>query len=240
MAVSSGAVAKTIQWKGHGWEVNTGSLIGSHTPGQIRGAESNVVIDANGYLHLKISGAGSTATGAELNSTAKMGYGSYYYVLQGPITDMEKGVVASGFIYGPAAGVGTDAEDEIDIEFSKWNGVAGNINADFTFYPNTGHAALGASYEKNFLIDLGGSQVNTCRIDWTSTTITASIWKGVVPPTASTTSAVRTHMYHGDDKTVPQSPCPMMFNLWTYGSLPTHPLDIAVRDFKFTPLGASK
>ena len=161
--------------------------------------------------------------------------------MDGPITDMETGVVASGFIYGPALGVGNDGEDEIDIEFSKWNGSAGNINADFTFYPNTGHGKPSeSSYGKNFLIDLGGSKVNTCRIDWTPTTITAGIWTGVVPPTASTASAVKTYTYHGDDKTIPQSPCPMMFNLWTFGSLPTKPLDIAVRDYQFIPADAIK
>jgi len=235
VAVSTTAGAKTIHWRGHTWDVNEGSPMGSHGPGQIRGSASNVVIDAKGYMHLKISGSGPTATGAELNCTEKTGFGSYYYVLGGPIADMEPGVVASGFIYGPALGVGGDGEDELDIEFSKWNGVAGNINADFTFYPNTGHGDLKASYEENFLIDLGASKVNTCRIDWSSTSVTASIWAGVVPATASTASAVKTHTYHGDANTIPQSPCPMMFNLWTFGSLPTKPLDIAVRDYKFIP-----
>jgi len=235
VAASTVAEARTIQWKGFTWDVNSGSPMGSHGPGQIRGSASNVVIDAHGYLHMKISGAGSTATGAEFNCTKKTGFGSYYYVLDGPITDMERGVVASVFIYGPALRVGGDGEDEIDIEFSKWNGVAGDINADFTFYPNTGFGKLGSSYGKNFLIDLHGSKVNTCRIDWTSTTITASIWTGVVASTASTRSAVRTYTYHGDGRTIPQSRCPMMFNLWTFGSLPSRPLDVTVRDYKFIP-----
>jgi len=236
IATTAVAQAKTIQWKGYTWDVNSGSPMGSHGPGPIRGSADNVTVDAHGYMHLKISGEGSTATGSELDCTEKTGFGSYYYVLDGPITEMDPGVVLSGFIYGPALGVGGDGEDELDIEFSKWNGVAGNINADFTFYPNTGHADLKASYEENFLIDLHGSKVNTCRIDWSSTTVTASIWTGVVPPTASTTAAVRTYTYHGDANTIPQSPCPMMFNLWTFGSLPSKPLDITVRDYKFLPL----
>jgi len=145
---------------------------------------------------------------------------------------MQKSVVASGFVYGPAAHVGKDGENELDIEFSRWNWTAGNINADFTFYPNTGEAARKASYEENFLLDLNGGTVVTCRIDWSSTEVTASIWSGVVPPTASVGTALKTHTYKGDAKTIPQSACPMMFNLWTYGAYPTEGVDIVVRDFR--------
>ncbi len=95
---------------------------------QIKGNAKNVAVDANGYLHLKISGVGSGATGAEIFSTDKIGFGSIYYVMEGPLTTMQKSVVASGFLYGPAAHVGKDGENELDIEFSRWNGIAGNIN----------------------------------------------------------------------------------------------------------------
>ena len=232
--------AQTVNWKGHTWNVNNGSPIGDGAAGgQISGAANNITVDSQGYLHLKISGSGSSATGAEMYSADKLGFGSIYYVLQGPITAMQKSVVASGFTYGPADNVGVDGENELDVEFSQWNGTAGNINADFTFYPNTGQGSRGASFEQNFLLNLGGSTLNTVRIDWSSATVTASIWTGVVSPTASTSSAVKSLTYHGNTSTIPQSACPMLFNLWTYGAYPTQPLDIAVQDFQFIPQGSS-
>jgi len=238
VATSIAVQAATISWKGHTWNVNAGDPIGDGSQGgQISGSASNVSVDSNGYLHLKISGSGSTAKGAELYSADNIGFGSIYYVISGPITAMQKQVVASGFTYGPANGIGVDGENELDVEFSQWNGTAGNINGDFTFYPNTGHGNLGASYEDNWLINLGGSTVNTVRIDWSSTKVTASIWTGVVPPTASTSTAVKTGTFNGNTSTIPQSPCPMLFNLWTFGAYPTQALDIAFQDFQFIPQG---
>ncbi|MEO7714830.1 MAG: hypothetical protein ABIY70_01395 [Capsulimonas sp.] len=232
--------AQTVNWKGHIWNVNNGSLIGDGSAGgQISGSSGNVTIDSSGYLHLKISGSGSTAKGAEIYTSDRLGFGSIYYVLNGSITSMQKSVVLSGFTYGAAANVGVDGENELDVEFSQWNGTAGNINSDFTFYPNTGQGALGASYEENFLLNLGGSTVNTVRIDWSSTKVTASIWAGLVPPTASTGTAVKSHTYNGNTNTIPQSACPMMFNLWTFGAYPTQALDITVQDFQFIPQGSS-
>ena len=164
-----------------------------------------------------------------------MGFGSTYFVLQGPITNMQSQVIASGFIYGPANGIGVDGENEIDIEFSNWDGVDGNINGDFTYYPNTGHGNLGASWTTNWLLNLGN--INTCRIDRTATNVTASIWSGLVPPTASTSTAVETGPFNGNSTTIPQSALPMMFNVWSYGAKPTQALDIIVQDFQFIPQG---
>jgi len=228
--------AQTISWKGHVWNVNAGDGIGDAAAGaQIKGSAKNVTVDAKGYLHLKISGTGAGATGAEIFSADRIGFGSVYYVIEGPLTSMQKSVVASGFLYGPAAKVGKDGENELDIEFSRWNGTAGDVNADFTFYPNTGEAARKASYEENFLLDLKGATVVTCRIDWNATEVTASIWSGVVPPTEPVGTALKTHTYHGDAKTIPQQACPMMFNLWTYGEYPTAGVEVVVRDFRVIP-----
>lgn len=67
--------------------------------------------------------------------------------------------------------------------------------------------------------------------------MTASIWAGIVPPTAPTGTALETRTYRGSAETIPQDACPMMFNLWTYGTYPTKPLDLVVRDFQFIPAG---
>jgi len=238
LAATSIAVrAATISWKGHTWNVNTGDPIGDGSQGgQISGSASNVTVDSNGYLHLKISGSGSTAKGAEIYSADNLGFGSVYYVINGPISTMQKQVVASGFTYGAAAGIGSDGENELDVEFSQWDGLAGNINGDFTFYPNTGHGPDPA-YEDNWLLNFAGSNVYTVRIDWSSTKVVASIWTGAVSPTASTSTALKTDTFNGNTSTIPQSACPMMFNLWTFGAYPTQALDIAFQDFQFIPQG---
>lgn len=225
--------ALTIDWAGHTWQVNTGYPMGGRTAGQIDGRADNVFVDGRGRLHLDIRGSGATATGAEVSTVDNMSFGSFYYVVSGPIMSMEPSVVFSGFTYGPANGVGGDGTDELDIEFSRWNGVDGNIDGDFTFYPASGEQKHGDSFTTNWLLDLGN--VNTCRIDWTPSSVTASIWAGDVPPTASTTTAVKTATFHGTSKTVPQEAMPMMFNLWTNGAYPTKALDVVVDKFQYIP-----
>ncbi|MGB8355867.1 MAG: hypothetical protein WCD79_18360 [Chthoniobacteraceae bacterium] len=57
----------------------------------------NVIVDADGYLHLKISGSGAEASGAEICSGDKIGFGSIYYVLEGPLTSMQKSGLSADF-----------------------------------------------------------------------------------------------------------------------------------------------
>ncbi|MCP6757031.1 hypothetical protein NL533_35930, partial [Klebsiella pneumoniae] len=78
----------------------------------------NISVDSNGFLHLRIVNRDGTYTASELFTTEKLGFGTYQWQIEGRVDDMDKVAVLGLFNYGAHAGIGTDAENEIDIEFS--------------------------------------------------------------------------------------------------------------------------
>lgn len=126
------AQAATISWKGHTWNVTSGGMAGV-----CQGNPANVSVDANGYLHLKITKSGTTWTAAEIFSTDKIGFGTYQWQIEGPSDKLDKNVVLGLFPYGPEAGLGESGNNEIDIEFARW-GNTSYPNGNYTIWPPTG------------------------------------------------------------------------------------------------------
>jgi hypothetical protein len=87
-----------LQWAGRAWNVTSGGMAGV-----AEGSPSNVSVDDNGYLHLKITKTGNTWTAAELFTTEKLGFGTYQWQVAGPIDRFDKNVVLGLYPYGPAA-----------------------------------------------------------------------------------------------------------------------------------------
>jgi len=199
------------------------------------GSPANVTIDGDGYLHLRIDAAGTASTAAELFSTDKMGFGTYQWQLQGAVDNFAAPSVLGLFPYGPQARVGVDGEDELDIEFSKWNHTlcAGRCNADFTFYPNSGHRRLGPT-EDDFHVGLGGARLTTARLIWTSTRVTAIVMEGLQPLTR-TVHVVHRWSFAPKDflARIPQHPVPVGMNLWCYEQRPTSDQTVVIRSFAF-------
>ena len=244
MGICDLAAAATITWKGQVWDVTGAEPIGAPSSGQINGNASNVFVDANGYLHVRISkNGGSTFTGAQLFTQKNLGFGTYQFQIEGDLANMDKGVVLGLFPYGPTAGIGVDGENEIDIEFSKWNDTGSGNNADFTYYPPTGFGTSDyqASFEHNFFVNFEGATLSTSRIEWTSTTINSTIMTGFQPigTTANVISPNDFYQPSNPKTKIPQVALPLGINLWTYGSKPTRELDIIIHDFTFVPLCTS-
>ena len=150
--------------------------------GVAKGNPANVSIDSHGYVHLRIVKRDGVYTAAEMFSTDLMGYGTYQWWIQGKSTIWTRPLCSAFFPYGPVRHIGKDAEDELDIEFSKWNNTLckGACNADFTFYPATGQIALGPT-ERDFEINLKGGTLTTARLVWTPTSVTGTIMSGLQP-----------------------------------------------------------
>lgn len=237
------ATAATINWKGQVWEVTGAEPIGAPSNGQINGNTSNVSVDSNGYLHVKITQSGGTFTGAQLFTQNNLGFGTYQFQIEADLANLEKGVVLGLFPYGPTAGIGVDGENEIDIEFSKWNDPGSGNNADFTYYPQTGHGDSNytPSFEHNFFVNFGGATQTTSRIEWTPTSINSTIMTGF-QPVGTTANVISPNDYYAPSNPsikIPQQALPLGINLWTYGSKPTKALDIVIRDFTFVPMCTS-
>ncbi|MGO8719566.1 MAG: hypothetical protein ACLQMO_10145 [Acidobacteriaceae bacterium] len=222
----------TFVWKGHTWKITDGGMAGV-----AKGNPANVFIDHNGYVHLRIVNRGGTYTASEIFSTDRMGYGTYQWWIQGSIDNMDKSTVLGLFPYGPVAGIGKDGENELDIEFSKWNNTlcSGACNADFTFYPATGNFGLGPT-EKDFAINLNGGTLTTARLVWTPTSVTGTIMSGL-QPIGTTANVLKTWTFAPTDPKarIPQQPLPVGMNLWCFKVIPASDQEVVLRDFQFVP-----
>ncbi len=226
----SGAPNATIHWSGQSWTSTEGGMAGV-----AKGNPANIFVDHNGYLHLRILNRAGTFTASELFSTEQLGFGTYQWQIEGSLDNLDKSTVLGLFPYGPKAGIGVDAENEIDIEFSKWNDTCHGCNADFTFYPATGNKSLGPK-EDNFTINLKGEMFLTARFEWTSTRIVATIMGGL-QPIGTTANVLQSLTYSPADYAarIPQVPLPLGMNLWCFKATPAADQEVILRNFQFLP-----
>ncbi len=223
--------ATTLSWKGLEWNVTSGGMAGV-----AEGNPDNVSIDDNGYLHLKITQNGGTWTASELFTTTLLGFGTYQWQVDAAIDTFDKNVVLGLFPYGPAAGIGKDGTNEIDIEYSRW-GVANGPNADWTDYPAAGDTVG----ELDYTFSLGGTTQSTSRFEWATDHITSSLFKGF-DRVFDTTNQLKTWTYAPDNPTIniPQQPLPLGMNLWCFKAPPSDGknVEVVIRDFEYVSAAA--
>ncbi len=232
LCCGAGAEAATLAWKGHTWQLTSGGMAGV-----CQGDPKNVTVDASGYLHLRISNGTAGWTASELFTTDCLGFGTYQWQVDGPIDSYDKNVVLGLFPYGPAAGIGTDGTNEIDIEYSRW-GQAGGPNGDWTDYPASG-TTIG---ELSYTFSLAPTTLSTSRFVWSATSIASALLTGP-QPIDGTTGLLKSWTYAPANPTVnvPQQALPLGMNLWCFDSPPSdgNPVEIVIRDFVFVPAGGA-
>src|ERR1041385_7529773 len=189
--------AQTIRWAGHTWKVTSGGMAGVAS-----GDPANVEITPEGYVRLQIAKRDGKWTAAELFTTDDMGFGTYQWVVEGDAYNMDQTTVLGLFTYGPTHHIGTDAEDEIDIEFSQWNKTCHGCNADFTVYPATGHRKpKGVSaWEDNFHVS--GGTPTTARMEWFPDHIVFTLMNGA-QPIGKVADVIKTETYTSDATNIP-------------------------------------
>lgn len=227
--------ASSFEWMGRTWTPSNGRIAGI-----VSANPANVSIDSNGYLHLRIVNRDGAYTAAEVFTTGNLGFGTYQWQIEGAVDKFDPTTVLGLFNYGPKAGIGVDAENEIDIEFSQWNNTCHGCNADFTFYPATGNKSLGPM-EDNFTYNPNGSTLTTARFEWSSTKIIGTIMSGL-QPLGTTANVLQTLTFAPPDYTarIPQVPLPLAMNLWCFRATPTSNQEVILRNFQFQPQSAVK
>lgn len=225
------ARAQTIMWSGHSWNVTKGGMAGA-APGD----PANVDIDAKGYLHLRIVEHEGKWTASELFTTDTLGFGTYQWVVEGDVYEMDPTTVLGLFPYGPVHHTGVDGENEIDIEFSQWTKTCNGCNADFTVYPSTGNRkAKGVSaWEDNFHVN--GGTLTTARMEWASDHIVFTLMNGV-HAIGTTGDVIKTETYSPSSSStnIPQEAVPVGINLWCFEKTPATNQSVVIRDFQFVP-----
>ena len=196
----------SISWMGYTWTVKAGSGLG---PGPNVWSADNVFVDSDGFLHLKITENNGVWSCAELYTTTDLGFGTYQWQVEAPLSTLDPNVVLGLFPYE-----GPDGTHEIDIEYSRW-GNAANPDGWWTVYPASGTTIGQTSY--SFTLD---GTYTTSRFTWEGASIAYRMLGGFYPP-ASTTHTIQSWTYAPAKPTVkiPQQAMPLHMNLWLYQGL---------------------
>lgn len=227
IAFSAFSAAQQIIWQGHTWSVTKGGMAGVAP-----GSPKNVYLDARGYLHLKITNNGGTWTAAQLFTVDNLPFGTFQWVVEGDIWNMDPVTVLGLFPYGPENGIGVDGSNEIDIEFSQWANTC-DCNADFTVYP-----AVFRQYKSTFNRDYtvsNGKNLTTARMEWSSTSVVFTVMSGV-QPIGTKANVLQTATYTSTNTlNIPQQPLPVGINLWAYTADPATDQSVIIRSFQYQP-----
>jgi hypothetical protein len=219
----SRAVVRTIDWDGHTWTVRKGS----GGPGPNRWDPKNAWVDRDGYLHVRIAFDGGRWSCAELETTDRLGFGTYSWVVDGSIGSLDPNVVLGLFDY-PTPDVGGDGTNEIDVEYARW-GNASYPPGDFTVWPAK-HGLKPRGHAFDFT--LSGS-LSTSTFVRSSGAVAFQAVDGGGATLGGWTFAPK-----DPNRRIPQAPTPVHINLWLFeGRPPTDglPVELVIRSFMFTP-----
>jgi hypothetical protein len=197
--IASAATIDTISFSGRTWDVSAYENFSNDA--------SQVWVDANGSLHLKLSQATGTWKDVEVVTQQTLGYGNYTWVTQG-VHAIDKNIVLGMFPY-------LDNDHEIDIEQAQWDN-ANAPNFDFWVQPGNDNARVfNVSYT---------SSDTTFVIDWEPTYIHFSITEGSTLVQSWTCDQAR-------DATGVFG----IMNLWQFSGAPSdgQPVEIVFKSFQY-------
>jgi hypothetical protein len=186
----TGSNGASFTWSGITWNIDpAGTPAGG---GTLKSSGSNITVDTSCNLHMTIT----TSSAAEMWSNNEMGFGTYQWVLQGTnYYSMDPHIVVGLFPYGPANGQGQDGQNEIDIEFSNWDGQGSlsNQNSDFTVYPavyDNDH-----DIEQDMAVPTPSTATTTARFVWSSTEVQFYLMAGTIPITSAPSNVIQSASY---------------------------------------------
>ena len=221
------AHAKTLAFAGYTWDVRSGS----GGPGPNTWNATNAWVDAAGALHLRVVLRDGVWTCAEVTLQQRLGFGTYEFMVTGPIDQLDKNLVLGLFDY-PTADVGLDGTNEIDIEFSHW-GNAANPIGNYTVWP----AVAGAQPTTHTFTFALSDDRTTHRFIWSPDHIAFRSMRGIG---SGSLPAFGQWNYKPTNpaRHIPQNALPVHLNLWLFqGQAPSNgqPVVIVINGFHFTP-----
>jgi hypothetical protein len=221
---------RAIQFSGYEWTVRDSDLSG---PGPNKWSGSNVWLDNDGDLHLKITHTNDDWYSAEVTTTQRFGFGKYQFQVIGQIDQLDPNVVLGLFNY-PTEDVGPDGTNEIDIEYAHWGNPEWPIG-NFTVWPaQTGFDPASQTYP----VELNGTYT-TQRFTWESQQI---FFQSLHGHEDNDENEIANWLFKPDEplKYIPQQAMPVHINLWLFeGQTPLdgNEVEIIIHSFTFTPLG---
>ncbi|MCU0856834.1 MAG: glycoside hydrolase family 16 protein [Pontiellaceae bacterium] len=189
---------------------------------------SNVWVDAQGLLHLKICKRSGLWSCAELVSLRNFGYGTYRIFLESPANALDTNAVLGLFTWNDDAPY---AHREIDVEVSRWGNASDSNTAQFVVQPwnESGHLTryrVPATFSNS-----------THSFTWHSNRIDFACYPGrfILPPASNTAAAQWSFGSNGVPQTGGEN---FRINLWlcnTNGTTDGLDEEVVISRFVFVP-----
>lgn len=218
----------TLSFSNYTWYIKSGDA----SPGPNCWSANNAFVDSIGRLHLKITFNQGTQKWdcAEIWTTDSLGFGTYEWLIDGPIDKLDKNIVLGLFNY-PASPKVPDATNEIDIEYAKW-GLESKKAGNFTVWPAT---LLNGFTNQTFPFKISLSNTKTLqRFIWSSTSVVFQSFRGWEPNKDSVVSS-QTFSPKNPTLFIPQTAEPVHLNLWLFRGLApsdNSPVEIIIHKFQ--------
>lgn len=218
--------ATTVQFSGYTWTIRNSATAGGPGPNIFNG--NNAWVDANGWLHLKITKDATTGKWncAEIYSNQNFGYGTYQWQVEGAIDKFDRNIVLGLFNYS-----GNDRYDEMDIEFARWGNDAWP-NLNYTVWPAAGGTGPW-EYSKNFTLN---GTYTTHRFVRTPSSV---VFKSMGGFYNDDTNLFETATCSAPASSISLLSMPIHMNLWLYdGNAPGNgnEVEVIIHNFKYTAL----
>ena len=123
-----------IFFSGYGWNKKASTFPVGPGPNFFSEADKNIWLDANGFLHLKITKENGQWKSAELVSTANLGYGTYIFTLASDVSQLNEKAVLGLFTWDNNS-FAEQGNSEVDIEFSRWNNESDTLTLTYSVQP---------------------------------------------------------------------------------------------------------
>lgn len=132
-SANTSADVRTLQFSGYEWKVKSSNDRVGPGPNYFSDSKTNVQVDAQGRLHLRITHHDGRWHCAEVISTRSFGYGTYRFYVDTNFDNMDPKVILGLFTWSDAPEY---SHREIDVEVSRW-GNKDNKSGQFVVQPYT-------------------------------------------------------------------------------------------------------
>lgn len=218
--------ARTVEFAGATWEVKASTVnLAGPGPNYFSYDPSDVFVDAQGRLHLRISYRNGRWWSTEVINTEPLAYGIYTFTLASRVDQLDPWAVAGLFTWD--TGAPQVNYREIDIELSRW-GQPANDNAQFVVQPWSTPGNM-----HRFDVQLQ-STASTHRFEWLPDQVRFASYRGNASPPAAG-DLIEAWTYNGAD-VPPIGGGHVRINLWlAEGHPPAGPQELIVESFQQPP-----
>lgn len=219
---------RVIEFSGMEWMVKSsaGKRVG---PGPNYFGETNVWVDTQGRLHLKLTHQDDRWIGAEIISRRSFGFGTYRFYLDTPLSQLDPNAVLGLFTYSDDPAF---AHREIDVECSRWSKAEDSNNAQFAVQPSERR-----QHRVRFPVqpDLPAT---TYSFGWQSNSVAFTCLSGHARTPSATNAVIREWTFSGNGTPQPGDET-VRLNLWLFRGRPPAELkevEVVISKFEFEPL----